>query len=198
MEVTSGCIAACFLSAGVATKSWNTRKVWWAPVLTRGKLHVIVFDEAFPGENAEGAKVLVPKVAAALQARFPQARRKPGVVFVDRGKGFYNTKTGRITTGFREALDEAGLEAFWGDNAAAQPGHMQELMLHETAVAWLRNRLEATVPKKSWEETPAAFGARLRTCCAYINRHHDVRGLCRAFLRRVEDLQAVKGGRLKE
>ena len=138
------------------------------------------------------------KVSAALQVRFPQARHKPGVVFVDSGKGFYNPDTGQITKHFKDALDEAGLEPFWDDNAAVQPGHMQELMLHETAVAWLRHRLEATVPKKSWEETPAAFAARLRTCCAYINRHHDVRGLCRAFPRRVEDLLAAKGGRLKE
>ena len=34
-------------------------------------------------------------------------------------------------------------------------------MLHETSVSWLRYRLAETVPKRSWEETPEAFGIRL-------------------------------------
>lgn len=179
-------------------KSWNTQKVWWAPVLARGKLHVVLFDDAFPGENADGAKILVHKVAAAVQARFPAASTKPHVVFVDRGKGFFLPSTGRIVPAFKAALDDAGLEAFWGDSAAVQPGHLQELMLHETAVAWLRQRLAATLPSRAWEETPAAFGARLRMCALFINKQYDVEGLCRAFPRRVQALAAAKGGRLKE
>ena len=79
-----------------------------------------------------------------------------------------------------------------------QPGHLQEVMLHETAVSWLRLRLEASLPKRSWEETPQAFATRLRRCCAQINAELDVEGLCRAFPKRIQKLKDTKGGRLKE
>ena len=75
---------------------------------------------------------------------------------------------------------------------------MQELMLHETSVSWLRYRLAETVPKRSWEETPEAFGIRLRLCAADINAKLDVEGLCRGFPKRVQKLLDKKGGRLKE
>ena len=42
-------------------KSWNTYKVFWMPVLSRGKLHVEVFGEEFPGECAQGEVGLNPE-----------------------------------------------------------------------------------------------------------------------------------------
>ncbi len=93
---------------------------------------------------------------------------------------------------------EHGFKAFWGDDASLQPGHLQELMLHETAVSWLRFRLERSLPKRCWEETPEAFGARLRACCAQVNAELNVDGLCRAFPERIRKLKGRKGGRLKE
>ncbi len=125
----------------------------------------------------------------------PQARTLPPV---DRGKGFYNLGNGKITAGFQAALKECGFKAFWGDDASAQPGHLQELMLHETVVSWLRVRLEQSLPKRPWEETPNAFAGRLRRCCAEINSELGVDGLCRAFPKRIQKLIEKKGGRLKE
>ena len=69
---------------------------------------------------------------------------------------------------------------------------------HETAVSWLRHRLSETLPKRCWEETPEAFGARLRSCCTDINAKLDVEGLCWDFPKRVQKLVDQKGGRLKE
>lgn len=46
--------------------SWGTEKVWWALVLTRGKLHIEVFGADFFGENEAGARVLASKVRAAI------------------------------------------------------------------------------------------------------------------------------------
>ena len=71
-------------------------------------------------------------------------------------------------------------------------------MLHDTAVAWLRLRLEQALPKCPWEETAEAFAARLRACCADINADRNVDGLCRGFPKRVAKLVQKKGGRLKE
>ena len=113
-------------------------------------------------------------------------------------QGFYNPGTGLITKEFKAALKEYRFKAFWGDDASAQPGHLQEVMLHETAVSWLRVRMEASLPKRSWEETPHAFATRLRQCCAQINAEFDVEGLCHAFPARIQKLKDAKGGRLKE
>ena len=48
------------------------------------------------------------------------------------------------------------------------------------------------------EETPAAFGARLRQCCAEINAELNVDGLCRDLPRRIQQLVDLEGDRLAE
>ena len=171
----------------------GTIRVWWAPVLSRGKLHVVTFEDDFPGEEPAGAKVLVKKLLVAVSLRFCKSPSKPTWVFVDRGKGFYNPGHGKITPEFRDALSECCFKAFWGDDASVQPGHMQEIMLHETAVSWLRHRLTLTAPADAWEETPAQYAARLRRCCADINSTLDVAGLCRDFPNRIQTLFDKKG-----
>ena len=117
---------------------------------------------------------------------------------MDRGKGFYNPGSGKITPEFQATLAECRFKAFWGDDASVQPGHMQELMLHETAVSWMRHLLTETTPPNAWEETPVQYAARLRRCCAHINSRIDVEGLCRDFPNRIKILLDKKGGRLKE
>ena len=83
-----------------------------------------------------------------------------------------------------------------GTNAARQPGDLKELMLHETAVAWLTQRLAATTPARAWEETPEQFGGRLKDAAAYVNEHYAVEALCRALPARVRKLRERDGGRL--
>ena len=156
-----------------------------------------MMPEDFPGECPAGAAVLVSKVRSALNVRF-QGTTPPRVLFVDRGKGFYNPGHGKITPEFQATLAECRFKDFWGDDASVQPGHMQEVMLHETAVSWLRKRLTLTTPANVWEETPAQYAARLRRCCADINSTLDVAGLCRDFPKRIQTLLDKKGGRLKE
>ena len=62
-------------------KSWDSIRVYWMPILTRGKLHVEVFDADFPGEETSGAKVLVEKVRAAVNIRFQGNTSKPDTLF---------------------------------------------------------------------------------------------------------------------
>ena len=131
-------------------------------MLTRGKLHVEVFDDQFPGETGAGAAALVEKVRVAVNMRFQGGAPQPKVIFVDRGKGFYTPATGKITRQFQAALEANNFTAFMGDNASKQPGNLQELMLHETAVSWLRTRLAESVPRRAWLETRGAFAARLK------------------------------------
>ena len=104
----------------------------------------------FPGDCPEGAALLAAKVRSAINIRF-HADDKPQVLFTDRGRGFYATKTGKITAEYAATLREHGLQAFMRTDASRQPGDLQDLMLHETAVAWISARLQLTAPTKEWE-----------------------------------------------
>ena len=77
-----------------------------------------------------------------------------------------------------------------------QPGSLQDILLHETAVSWLRKRLERSTPKKCWEETREAYMSRLKRCCDDVNRECDVEGLCNGFPKRMRKLAESEGGRL--
>ena len=179
------------------TNSWDTVRVWWAPVLTRGKLHVEILPENFAGDHIDGAAPLVSKVRAALNIRF-QNTRAPRVVFVDRGCGFFNAGSGAITSEFKQALKEHSLVAFMGDDAARQPGSLQEMMLHETAVAWIRRGLTWTLPPKPWEETVADYTIRLKQVVRRINEEYNVEGLCQQLPERIQKLYEAEGGRLSK
>jgi hypothetical protein len=120
------------------------------------------------------------------------------VLFTDRGNGFFNAGSGRITEGYRQALRTHDLKAFFADDASAQPGQLQDLMLHETAVSWMRVKLAQSLPKKPWWETLDSYRARLKTCAAQINAHHDVESLCKELPQRLRDLDELEGDRLRK
>ena len=165
-------------------------------MLCRGKLHVELFDSSFPGEVEEGARQLVEKVRVAVNVRFQREANKPAKIFVDRGKGFWATNSGKVTDAFKHALREHGFTTVMGDDASQQPGNLQELLLHETAVSWMRVRLSQSLPSQCWLETREDFGKRLKRCCDEVNNDLDVEGLCRAFPKRVRLCKERKGGRL--
>ena len=175
--------------------SWDTQKVWWFPMLARGKLHLELLPADFPGETPAGAAILVDKVRAAVNLRFPNGP-KPRILFVDRGKGFYATSTARITPEFQAALRRNDLAAFMGDDARQQPGTLAQVLLHETTVAWTRVQLVRSYPAKPWEETREAFAERLRAACRTINAEYSVEGLSRDFPARIEKLVARQGDNL--
>ena len=84
------------------------------------------------------------RVRAAVNIRFQGQADKPDTIWTDRGKGFYRPANGCITGGFKTALRDHSFKAVHGDDASRQPGKLQEIMLHETAVSWLRVRLART------------------------------------------------------
>ena len=172
-------------------------RIWWFPMLSRGKLHVDIFDENFPGETAAGAAELVAKVRSALNVRFQAAPSQPGLVITDRGRGFYFPNSGAITPEYKEALADNDLQAFMGENAVLQPGSMQDFLLHETAVSWLRHRLAQSTPKKCWAETRPEYGRRLKRCCDEVNKDLDVEGLSNGLPKRLKKLHDKGGDRLR-
>ena len=138
---------------------------------------------------------MVAKVRGALNVRFPGGDA-PNTLFVDCGPCFYHSGTGGITDGFSQALRDHGLRAFMGSDASQQPGALQEVKFHETAVAWVRYKLARCVPPRPWLETTEQYGGRLKSVVAEVNREHDVESLCRELPDRVEKLRNAKGGRL--
>ena len=164
------------------------------PAERQGKAEL---GDDFPGETEQGAARLAAKVRAALNVRCPGGDA-PTTVFVDRGPGFYHPSTGQITAGFKQGLRDNGLRAFMGDDAAEQPGALQELMLHETAVSWIRVKLQRCKPTRPWLETVEQYRARLKSVVTAINQEHNVEGLCWELPDRVEKLRLAKGDRLSK
>ena len=158
----------------------------------RGKLHIECLSDDFPGDVEAGAAVFVSKIRAALNIRFPGGNG-PKYVFTDRGNGFYNSGSGAITKTDCNALKAHKLKPFMGDNAAVQPGCLQEAMLHETAMAWVRVQLAKTTPKRCRAESVSDYHKRLKDVCAYINANFDVDGLCKELSYRV-NLPIDNGG----
>ena len=79
-----------------------------------------------------------------------------------------------------------------------QPGNLQEVMLHETAVSWIRARETRSRPHEPWKETPPEFGARLRAIARDINANCDVDGLCRKLADRVQRVVDAEGDRINK
>ena len=119
------------------------------------------------------------------------------MLFLDRGRAFFNTVTGRVTAELAAALEPTELELFWGDDAHEQPGYCADVLLHETAVAWIRKGLSTSVPRLPWKETRAQYSMRLRDVVAAINRRHNAAGLCNGLLGRLDTLKRCQGDRLK-
>ena len=76
--------------------SADTFKVWWMPVLVRGKLHVECFNADFLGECPQGAQQAAQKLGPILNIRFPN-ETKPKIVMTDKGRGFFHGFTSKIT-----------------------------------------------------------------------------------------------------
>ena len=85
-----------------------------------------------------------------------------------------------------------------GKDASKQPGHLQEVMSHETAVAWMRKLLTETTPKECWKESCEQYTSRLKKCADFINKRYDVEGLSNGLPKRIDALVKVKGGRLQK
>ena len=97
------------------------------------------------------------------------------------------------------ARRENGFGAFHGANASIQPGQSGDLMLHETAVSWIRRRMAQTLPIEPWRESEVGWGKRLKDAVVHINNKHDIEGLCREMPGRMHELvHDTMGDRLRK
>ena len=119
----------------------------------------------------------------------------PRVLMTDRGTGMY-APSGLVVHAYEHAVRECGFKLFWGADAKKQAPEMPDLLLHETAVSWVRNVLRRSKPEVlPWKETPAQWSRRLLRAVDAANQH-DVEGLCADFPNRVEECLAASGAKL--
>jgi len=166
-------------------------------VLSRGKLHIALLPENFPGEDPDGATMLVEAVRTAVNIRF-QTDSRPLYLFTDRGRGFYEPSTSLITPEYAAAVNTHKFKTMMGDCASSQPGNLADILLHETAVAWIRVQLKNTRPLDDWKETRDEYADRLRKAAAHINEHYDVAGLNNELVDRLREVVHRYGDRLSK
>jgi hypothetical protein len=118
--------------------------------------------------------VLVAKVRSALNLRSQNAASQPEFLSPDRGRGFHFPSSGDITTEYEQALAENNLQAFMGGDASHQHGSMQNFLLHEPAVSWLRHRLaQSTLLRKhAFGDVGIGFGTHLKPIQKPFSRQH--------------------------
>ena len=183
--------------------SFGDTRVFFGAVLTRGVFGVVVFTEKdeFPGETPEGAGILVRRLPALLDRMLGRSAKKPRMIFTDRGPGFFHRRWGTITSDYEVALREHKFQTWTGTNALkgprGQPGDIGDMLLHETAISWLRRQEEKSRPVLPWEETPQEFAARLQRAVDHINTTFKVRAMSLEFPDRLDLLvNKTKGDRL--
>ena len=177
--------------------SHETERISWLMILARGKVAVHVLPEGFH-VNGESMASAVSELPNVLRRMLGPDTPLPRVVFTDRGTGMY-APSGQIVGAFREAVRDAGLRTFWGEDAKKQSPDMGDLLLHETAVSWFRGKMRREKPlTHPWEETRAQWAARAARCVRQINAEYDVAGLCREFPSRLQACKEKDGERLRK
>ena len=128
-------------------------------VVTRGVVHV----EARPEDwklDGEGLADFVQRLPDALRHMLGPDARLPRMLFTDRGTGMYSS-AGKVVGAHRRAVQARGFHLYWGDDASQQSPDMGDLLLHETAVAWFRQRMMKERPAVlPWLETQVVGSAQ--------------------------------------
>jgi hypothetical protein len=176
---------------------WAGKKVNWFMVLARGVIHI----EVMPSDwtlDGDGLAAFVDRLPRILSKMLGGTARLPRHVFTDRGTGMY-IPAGKVVRKYADAVQRNGFHLYWGPDATQQSPDMGDMLLHETAVSWLRNCLRKIKPNGlPWEETQPECARRARTAAAWVNANYDVAGLCREFPSRLQDVIDCEGERLRK
>ena len=100
---------------------------------------------------------------------------------------------------YSEALRREGFRPFAGESAAGQPADCPDVLLHETAAGWLRKLFKKHPFRRAAgvDRNVERVKSLMAQCVDHINREHDVHDLCSAWPRRLVELVAAEGERLK-
>ena len=179
-------------------KQNGDRKLWWFVILVRGRVHIEVVGADWT-QTGSGMATLVDRLPQILPKMLGKGALMPRVVVSDRGPGFYQSLTGHIVKAYADALDKNGFRPFAGLDASTQPPDIPDLLLHETAVGWIRNYLRKHPFARSGtlDAQEARLRKLLKQCADHINAHYDVEGLCYRFPARLQEMIDKGGQRLK-
>ena len=109
------------------------------------------------------------------------------------------TPAGKIVSKYAETLSNSGFAPFWGPDAQRQSHDMGDLLLHETAAAWLRKHMNnSSLEVVPWQETKEMWSSRVHQAVAFANETYDVAGLCREFPSRLQACIDSGGERLNK
>ena len=179
-------------------KQWADKRIWWFVVLTRGQ----VFLKMMPNDweqTGYGMAEFVDELQALLKGGLAGNKKLPTIMVTDRGPGLYQAASGTIVAAYKEALSENGFKPFAGDEAKWQPPDVPDVLLHETVVAWVRAFFKKH-PFKSVSnvrDNQKLFAKLLKQCESHINANYEVAALCKSFPRRIVELIASRGDRLR-
>ena len=177
-------------------KTFVGRKQNWVILLARGQVGVFVLRPGWQ-LNGEGMAEVVDNMEGWLRQMLGGEARLPRVLFTDRGTGMYSPG-GKIVRCYEKALKRGGWRPFFGSDAGLQAPDMGDMLLHETGVSWVRNRLRRLKTRcLPWEETSVQWANRMQTAVKYVNVTYKVRDLCHSFPKRVQKCVALCGDRLK-
>ena len=171
-------------------------KMNWVIILARGVVGVDILPQTWE-LGAAGMAVVVERLKGRLRDMLGARAVLPTVLMSDRGTGMY-APSGHVTRAYDCAARRCGFKLFWGADAKQQAPDMPDLLLHETAVSWLRGVLRKTKPVvPPWRESPAQWSRRMMDAVAVVNDGtKDVDGLCMQFVDRLEECLAKRGARL--
>ena len=177
--------------------SWGDRRIWWALVMSRGRMAVEVMPEGWK-DDAAGMGHFARRVPSILNLGSSAA--KPKVLYSDRGPGMFVPRTGQATGSYAEGMEAAGLCLYIGADASAQPSDLADFLLHETAIACLKRNLNAAASPESkpWQETHKQFQKRVSRVVREANKKCEFDLLCCEYLTRLEELVTKKADRLKK
>jgi hypothetical protein len=177
---------------------WGDQRVWWFVVLTRGKVKLVHMGTDWQQTGAGMAR-FVNKLPVVLNQMLGTDATKPRICFTDRGPGFYVAACGSIVKAYKDALDENGFRPFAGTCAKDQPPDVPDVLPHETVVGWVRKYFKkhpyrvTSNPMTNYQK----FLDVLADAEKHINKEYDVDTLCRSFPKRLRELRAEGGKRLK-
>jgi hypothetical protein len=179
------------------TLQWGDRRIWWYIFLTQGKVHVEVLPDGWSQWNGQADVVaMLPRI---LKKMLGRDATHPDVIFTDRGPGYYHPSSGTINSEYLAALTEHGFTPWAGEHSKWQPPDLADVLLHETAVSWVRKYLKQHPVKlaKNMEENVNRVGAVLQDACSHINAFYEVGDLCNSLPDRLKLVVDGEGERLK-
>ena len=178
---------------------WGDKKVWWCIVVAKGKVHVEVMPPGW-AQSGDGQAQMVPLLPGILDHMLGEDCRHPDVLFTDRGPGFYHPSTCTICPEYVAALQAHGFKAWAGDHSKWQPPDLADILLHETAVAWVRKYLKhhpLPLAHQAQERHVKTLKRTLDDAVEHINTFYEVEELCRSLPKRLKLLADQGGERLK-